>query len=280
MSFCASADVVNSIHPLELITNDLLPEGLVSTSLLGPTDSPHYYALKPQDLVTLKQAKLFIWIGPGLEALLSKAVTQQVDRSNLLTLSDALGAELEQSTHGDHHKHDHGPAGHLWLSFSYGADIARLIALRLQAIYPEYSRQIEKRLEQLLLNLNTERQVAIHAYQQSPLEFVAFHDAWAYYLEETGLKQRLAIAALPDQQLSLRRLYELKSQMDGVSCMVADINEQKAAFKLAERLELALVELDLMGQKMTEAAKLEEFLYVRYFQALRAGFTDCLNSNT
>lgn len=63
----ANADVVASIRPLAFIAAGIA-DGVTGTQVLLPDGaSPHDYALKPSDLKKIKQADLFVWVGPELE---------------------------------------------------------------------------------------------------------------------------------------------------------------------------------------------------------------------
>lgn len=71
----ASAAVVTSIRPLGFIAS-AIADGVTPTEVLLPDGaSPHDFALRPSDLQRLRAADLVLWVGPDMEAFLTKALS-------------------------------------------------------------------------------------------------------------------------------------------------------------------------------------------------------------
>ncbi|QTF08153.1 zinc ABC transporter substrate-binding protein ZnuA [Brenneria izadpanahii] len=106
----ASAEVVTSIRPLGFIAS-AITEGITPTEVLLPNGaSPHDYALRPSDVQRLQSAELIIWVGPEMEAFLTKPLSQ-IAPAKQITLAElpAIKAELikEAEHHHDHDDNDH-----------------------------------------------------------------------------------------------------------------------------------------------------------------------------
>ncbi|WP_158224686.1 metal ABC transporter solute-binding protein, Zn/Mn family [Agaribacterium haliotis] len=276
LSTQSRADVLSSIRPLQLLASDLAPQSVRSDALLGPSDSPHHYALKPRDLLKLQQAELFIWVGPEFESLIAKAVEKQVDDQHLLTLDKLADAELHSANKhsSNNHAHQHGQETHLWLSFVHSRQFAERIAEKMIQHYPKQQAQIKQKLDNLLSDLDREYHRAKTLFSSSDKAFAVYHDAWGLYVNELGLKQKFAVNQLPDQQLHARQLYELKTQARGLSCLIADVDEFQAAQKLAARIDMQLVEVDLLAARFSVPA--EGSAYVAYMKSIADGFQRCI----
>ena len=269
----AAAEIVTSIKPLELLARDLLPDAVSSVSLLNAADSPHHYALKPRDMLRLSEADLFIWVGPSLEQFLVKAVEQRVNPQRQFSLQ-ALLPEESDDHHDDDSGHEHAADAHIWLSFTGSEAIATAVAARFIELMPNDAELIEAKLAPLLSELQHEKQTALAVFAKSESGFGVYHDAYGHYVDELGLKQLAHVNVLPDQQPSVRQLYELKKQLNGAACLMADVGEAPAAEKLANKLNLPLSTVDLLASQ--ELAVVRSSHYVAYLQAVRLSFERCL----
>jgi len=77
-TFTASvhATVLTSIRPLGFIAS-AIADGVTPTEVLLPDGaSPHDYALRPSDLQRMRSADLVVWIGPEMEAFMTKPIAQ------------------------------------------------------------------------------------------------------------------------------------------------------------------------------------------------------------
>lgn len=110
----AQAAVVSSVRPLAFIAA-AIADGVTSTEVLLPDGaSPHDYALRPSDVQRLQSADLIIWVGPEMEAFLTKplashAASQQIALASLPAIQNALIKESEhdEDEHSDEAGHEH-----------------------------------------------------------------------------------------------------------------------------------------------------------------------------
>ena len=147
LSAPASAAVVTSIKPLGFIAA-AIADGVTPVEVLLPDGaSEHDYALRPSDVKRLQGADLVVWIGPEMEAFISKTASafpaeKNLELASLPTVKPLLitGAEEEDEHHDgddDHHDaahehHHHGQYNmHLWMS----PEIARQSAVAIHENY-------------------------------------------------------------------------------------------------------------------------------------------------
>lgn len=117
----AQAAVVSSVRPLGFIAA-AIADGVTSTEVLLPDGaSPHDYALRPSDVQRLQSAELIVWVGPEMEAFLTKplashATSPQISLASLPAIKNALIKENGHHDDDEHaeaaeHEH-HEAAGH------------------------------------------------------------------------------------------------------------------------------------------------------------------------
>ncbi len=76
MSLPAHANIVASIKPVGFIAA-AIAEGVTPVDVLLPDGaSEHDYALRPSDAKRLKNADLVVWVGPDMEAFMSKSAAE------------------------------------------------------------------------------------------------------------------------------------------------------------------------------------------------------------
>lgn len=115
----AQAAVVTSVRPLGFIAA-AIADGITPTEVLLPDGaSPHDYALRPSDVQRLQSADLVIWVGPEMEAFLTKplashAAAPQIALASLPAIQSALIKESEHhdDEHADEEDHEHHDADH------------------------------------------------------------------------------------------------------------------------------------------------------------------------
>ncbi|BFO10424.1 hypothetical protein GGER_29340 [Serratia rubidaea] len=160
MAGSATAAVVTSIRPLGFIAS-AIADGVTETEVLLPNGaSPHDFALRPSDLRRLRSADLVVWVGPDLEAFLSKPL-QPIDAQKQLSVA-ALPAvkpllqkgeedDHQHEGHGDEHDHGHHHGEynmHLWLSPEMAKVTAIAIHDRLLELMPQNKDKLDANLRQ------------------------------------------------------------------------------------------------------------------------------------
>ncbi len=273
-SSLAHANVLTSIKPLELIVKEVMPEGVVVSTLLSSNASPHDYALKVSDAKKLKEADLFVWIGPGMESFLVSATKRFVSEDKELKISKANGHD------GSAHHHDHhGVSQHLWLSYANARDIASDAAERLQDIYPHASEEIDDKLSLFKQRAHSEFESTKSLFLSSGTSpFLVYHDAYQDYVAEFGLHQLDRAKHLPESQLSVHRLVKLKKRSGDAACLLTNIDELKQAQSLANKLELRLIPIDLLGVGMMGDLPPNDFF--SYMASIRSSFLACFSEGS
>lgn len=160
----ASAAVVTSIRPLGFIAS-AIADGVTPTEVLLPDGaSPHDFALRPSDIQRLRSADLVLWVGPDMEAFLTKALVPiSADRKLAISELPAVkpllmkGEDDDDHDHAgeahnhadDDHGHHHGEYNmHVWLSPEVAKVTAIAIHDRLLELMPQNKDKLDANLRQ------------------------------------------------------------------------------------------------------------------------------------
>lgn len=199
-----------SSHPLYLITKAVTAGIETPQRLLGQRQSGHDSQLTPQNRLALRQASLWVWIGPEYESGLAAAtqpMTQGEARSLQLSrlpgllwraprpLDGSFGQTLP-SAGSSKTTAVHDP--HLWLDPANAIGIAYAIAAYRGTQYPALAqtyRANAHRFERALIQ-------TVHALpRQSPRNYWAYHDAFQYL--DRSLNLRWQGTLVRDEELPL-----------------------------------------------------------------------------
>jgi len=117
--------VVTSLFPLYDFAKTIAGERAEVTLLMPPGMEPHSYEPKPDDIVRIGKAGLFVYTNPVMEPWAAKII-QGFDRKSKLRVVDAgKGVSYQKAAptddhddHDDDHHHAGGLDPHIWLDFS------------------------------------------------------------------------------------------------------------------------------------------------------------------
>ncbi|HHR6078088.1 TPA: zinc ABC transporter substrate-binding protein ZnuA [Providencia alcalifaciens] len=290
----ANADVVTSIRPLAFIAAGIA-DGVTDTQVLLPDGaSPHDYALKPSDLKKIKQADLFVWVGPELEMFLEKpinvleqnkrlALAEQKNIHNLLMAEnheeeDSHQHADEPNHDADHEHHHHGEYNmHIWLS----PDIANLAAddiyARLVELYPAQKDKLDVNLRKFKENMaqNDKKIVSILKPAQNKGYFV-FHDAYGYFEKHYQLSPLGHFTINPEIQPGAQKLHQIRTQLveHKAQCVFAEPQFRPAVIEsVAKNTGVKMGTLDPLGSGLAIGPD----SYMKFLTQLSEQYASCLN---
>lgn len=106
----AGPTIMTSIKPVAMLVKAVVGDEIPVEVLLSGNVSPHDYKLKFSDIRAIRSADFFVWVGPGLESHLSKAIENYPSASviQLTRLNNIRWPESSILMHQEHissHKH-------------------------------------------------------------------------------------------------------------------------------------------------------------------------------
>ncbi|WP_230472623.1 zinc ABC transporter substrate-binding protein ZnuA [Gibbsiella quercinecans] len=296
----ASAAVLTSIRPLGFIAS-AIADGVTETEVLLPDGaSPHDFALRPSDIQRLRAADLVIWVGPDMEAFLTKAVAplpanRQLAISELAAVKPLLMKGDDDDDH-EHH-HDHGEAAdnhaehdhdhddghhhgaynlHVWLS----PEIAKLTAIaihdRLLELMPQNKDKLDANLRQFEnLLTQTDKNVVNMLTPVQGKGYFVFHDAYGYFEKHYGLSPLGHFTVNPEIQPGAQRLHQIRTQLveQKAVCVFAEPQFRPAVINaVAKGTAARSGTLDPLGMGIA----LGKDSYGNFLRALSNQYVSCL----
>lgn len=310
----AKADILTSIKPIGFIAS-AIADGVTPTQVLLPdTASPHDYSLKISDISKLKKAELVIWIDPDMENFLTKTI-KSLPKNKVLTLGNIKEIqEIVKHSHHEHHDiddddddHDHSEHGHdhhqedhahehhhdhedgehehhhhhdknfhIWMSVDASTHIAKAIADKLTALYPQQKDRIAQNLANFAQGVEMKTQnIKKQLSFVKNLGYFTFHDAYGYFEDEFGLNSQGSFTINPIVAPGVKTLTKIKNSIKEKKAVCLFTEPQftpKVVQNLQKNTSARISSLDPLGAKI----KLGKTSYEKYLQSLSDSFYSCL----
>ncbi|ASC80871.1 zinc ABC transporter substrate-binding protein [Serratia marcescens] len=288
----ASAAVVTSIRPLGFIAA-AIADGVTPTEVLLPDGaSPHDFALRPSDIQRLRSADLVLWVGPDMEAFLTKALVpisamRKLAISELPAVKPLLmkGEEDDDHEHAgeahnhadDDHGHHHGEYNmHVWLSPEIAKVTAIAIHDRLLELMPQNKDKLDANLRQFEnLLTQTDKNVGNILTPVQGKGYFVFHDAYGYFEKHYGLSPLGHFTVNPEIQPGAQRLHQIRTQLveQKAVCVFAEPQFRPAVINaVAKGTKVRSGTLDPLGTGIA----LEKDSYGKFLTQLSNQYVSCL----
>jgi zinc transport system substrate-binding protein len=290
----ASAAVVTSIRPLGFIAS-AIADGVTPTEVLLPDGaSPHDFALRPSDIQRLRTADLVLWVGPDMEAFLTKSLAQlpankQLAISELAQVKPLLmkGDDDDDHDHAtdshshaaneDGHDHHHGEYNmHIWLSPEVAKVTAIAIHDRLLELMPQNKDKLDANLRQFEDQLaQTDKNIVKMLTPVQGKGYFVFHDAYGYFEKHFGLSPLGHFTVNPEIQPGAQRLHQIRTQLveQKAVCVFAEPQFRPAVINaVAKGTQVRSGTLDPLGIGIA----LGKDSYGNFLTALSSQYVSCL----
>lgn len=297
----AQANVVTSIKPLQMIVS-AITDGVSQPAVLIPSNqSYHHFTLRPSTLRTLRQADLFVWVGPELESFLSDAVQQasaygqqlqvlalpalQVHHAGMGGLNGMDSANGESSRQvlipdaGLHAGHKHKQADtidpHVWLNTHNARLIAQTVSAALSELDPAHAEQYGSnlvRFSQQLADLETG--IEAQALMPADSQYAVYHNAFQYFERQFGLQHQLVFVESEELQPGVRHMMTVRSAVEStpLDCLMEDVTTRAATVDtLLGNSDLRRIRVDTVGQNLTSGP----MAYIHMMDNLAEAFRQC-----
>lgn len=313
----ACAAVVTSVRPLAFIAA-AIADGVTPTEVLLPDGaSPHDYALRPSDVQRLKSAQLVIWVGPEMEAFLSKALQPlPAERQIALSQQPAIRTLLLQESHPEHaaaendahhdadhdnhasHEHDHGnePENHqdsdddghhhgefnmhIWLSPEMAQASAIAIHAKLVELMPQNKDKLDANLRKFTEKLaQTDKNIVNMLTPVRGKGYFVFHDAYGYFEQHYGLTPLGHFTINPAIAPGAQRLNQIRTQLveHKAVCVFAEPQFRPAVINAVAKG--TDVRIGVLDPLGSDIA-LDQDSYMRFLSQLSEQYLSCLKEKS
>ena len=286
--FSAQADVVTSVRPLGFIAS-AIADGVMPTEVLLPDGaSPHDFALRPSDIARLRSADLVVWVGPEMEAFMTKSAAQlppnrQIEISTLPAVKPLLMKGGEDEHDHDHahendgDEHHHGEYNmHVWLSPEIAREAAIVIHDKLVELVPQKKQQLDANLARFEDGLTkTDKNIGTMLQPVQGKGYFVFHDAYGYFEKHFGLSPLGHFTINPEIQPGAQRLHLIRTQLveQKATCIFAEPQFRPAVITaVAQGTKVRMGTLDPLGS----GVELDADSYVNFLSQLANQYLSCL----
>jgi zinc transport system substrate-binding protein len=279
--------VCSSIKPLHGIVSAIAADNTSELILDNAYVDLHHYALKPSDVLKIKQCEVIFIISKDFESFADKLNKIANKNSQIVELATNKNIKLLKTRekniysqeedpdeeHEHEHHHHHGIYDyHIWLNIDNAKIMAKDIALHLTNLDPAnkkiYEHNLENFLEQLS-KLDAELTTNLRAVASAP--YMVFHDAYQYFEEKYQLNGIGAISLNFSHPLSLHTMAEIKKIVatNKVRCIFKEPNlSNKLVEKIATNVKIQTINAEWI-EATTDA-------YLLLMRNLATDMIDCL----
>ena len=185
--------VLTTFMPITLFTKAVAGNCAEVQALIPANSGPHDFQAKPADLIALRQAKLLVKNGLGMENFLTKLINSAGNK-DLLVIDSSRGITTldspEEEGHSEQDHSDHGEVNpHIWLDPLRAINQVENIRDGLVKADPSCAASYRSNAATYvakLKTLNAEITNQLNPYQGKT--FVAFHDFAPYFADRYKLK--------------------------------------------------------------------------------------------
>jgi zinc transport system substrate-binding protein len=268
--------VAASILPLADFCRHLGGDLVEVHSLIPPGASPHVFEPPPSVMARAFQARVFVYIGAGLEPWAAK-VLQARGTGKVAVVEAAKGIPLIQEVKEPHpaevieagreghgagpgeekghrapegHRHEAGNP-HIWLDPVLAQEICRQIALALIQVDPRHRDQYEANLKNYLAALDElDRDIRQRTAAWRLRDCVSVHPAYAYFARRYHLTEVGVIEVAPGREPTPRHLQRIVQAVKRSGLRVVFAEPQlnaRVAEAVAREAGVKVLMLDPMG---------------------------------
>ncbi|MCM2293672.1 zinc ABC transporter substrate-binding protein [Allorhizobium sp. BGMRC 0089] len=285
----AAPNVVATIKPVHSIAAAIM-QGVGEPSLLvDGANSPHSYSLKPSKARALQTADIVFWIGPQLEAFMSRPLASLNSTTRIVTLSGAPNVRLlplregglfEPDADEDHAGHDdHGEYDmHIWLDPDNAKAMAAAMANALIARDGDHADAYRRNLAAFDTRIDAMDKGIVKQLADLPAKpIIVFHDGYHYFEHHYKLAVTGSISVSPETAPGAERIAEIhdKLKASGAACLFAEPQFPSPIVKVvAEGTPTRTGLLDPLGTEQADGPD----LYPALMQDMAKAMADCLKS--
>ncbi len=259
IAYAENIKVIASIYPLYDIAKQVGGERVNVKVLLPPGASPHTFEPTPGEMIGIRDAKVFVKVGAGLEFWAEKMIKAS-ERKNLIVVDASSGLPLIREVHPlnssssrvtRHPSLDLHADPHVWLDPVFAKDIADKMADALSKADPDrrayYTERVEKYKEDLDI---LHREISDRVKNFKIKEYVTFHSAWNYFSKRYGLRVAGVIEEAPGREPSPKHIARIVKEIKRINSKVVFAEPQfnpKIAEVIAKEAGARVVFLDPIG---------------------------------
>lgn len=206
-----SIKVVATFPVLKDLVQQIGGDRIAVRSLLGGMESEHTYTPKPTDILTMREARMLVQIGLGLEVWVDGLI-KGADNPRLLIVTVSRGIPLLKNQDNIDTPDDSNALGdpHIWLDPENAKLMVRQITKGLLKVDPEHKGYYMGNQAKYIQDLDkTQRRLMLQLKPIRNKKIVTHHAAWSYFARRFGFTIRGSIASQVGTEPSAKHLSNL-----------------------------------------------------------------------
>lgn len=278
--------VLTTFMPISLFTKAVAGNCAEVQALIPANSGPHDFQAKPADVNALRQAKVLVKNGLGMEGFLGKLIAS-ADNKDLLVIDSSRGITTLDSpaeeghaeeAHSSHSHSNHGEVNpHIWLdplrAVSQVENIRDGLVKADPSCAASYRRNAATYIAKLQ-TLNAEISNQLNPYQGKT--FVAFHDFAPYFADRYKLKADFLVD-VPELNPSPADLMRVAAAVkrSQLKALLSEPQEGERSFNaLAKDLGVKISVFDPMETGSVQASQNP----ATYFKVMRSNVADLIKA--
>ena len=273
--------VLTTFMPITLFTKAVAGNCAEVQALIPANSGPHDFQAKPADLIALRQAKLLVKNGLGMENFLTKLINSAGNK-DLLVIDSSRGITTldspEEEGHSEQDHSDHGEVNpHIWLDPLRAINQVENIRDGLVKADPSCAASYRSNAATYvakLKTLNAEITNQLNPYQGKT--FVAFHDFAPYFADRYKLKADFLVD-VPELNPSPADLLRVAADVkrSQLKALLSEPQEGERSFNaLAKDLGVKISVFDPMETGSVQAFQNP----ATYFKVMRSNVADLIKA--
>lgn len=276
-------NVVVSIRPIALLVNQIIPKNAKSfwslDVLVPPQSSVHDYQFKPSDVLKLKNADAFFWLGSESEPNIEKVLSRFSVNHYGFDYSTVRWRMLDKEGHG-HHDHDHGSQidPHIWLSLPQVPNMLRYITDQLIQLLDneklfknkgwtkqqiaQQRQMLQQRLKDaLVIHEEVTRKIRRLQLTWVHNKYVTFHNAFGYLDQAFNIQSLGSFVNNPEDGISPRQIRHLQNMLKAknVGCLILEPAADGRGIESLLKSKISVVDVDILGNVLPSNLDWREF---------------------
>jgi len=245
--------VIAAFYPLEFVAKTIGGDLISVENMTPPGVEPHDLELTPQQITTLDDADLLLYVA-GFQPALEEAATQSAPANSLDVMAinglNLLGATEDGHNHGEEAHSDEEMLSdpHVWLDPERLIVVAKAVAAKLSEVDPDnsetYATNLTAFVEQLE-GLDADFTSGLASCERRLI--VTSHAAFGYLADAYNLEQEAISGLSPESEPTPKRLNEIgkEAKADGTTTIFFEtLASPKVAQTLADDLNISAAVLD------------------------------------
>ncbi|MFT6072072.1 MAG: zinc transport system substrate-binding protein [Alphaproteobacteria bacterium] len=214
--------IITTIKPIESLIANIIDDTDTVSAMIDGNYSHHNFALKPSQIRKIYQSDAVILINPNFETFMRSSYKIIPHNTAIITLSDTPDMSfLEIAKNNQHTKHNVTDF-HIWLSPDNAIQIVKYLTKKLSTLNPDKQAIYQENSKHMIAKLSAlHKQLLVKTEPIKHKSFMAFHNAYQYFIKAYDLNYAGAITHNPMAYTSVKKIKRAQKKLadNNVHCV-------------------------------------------------------------